>query len=1133
MASNPKKKRWRKRVLFSLLGFFILLFTATFFLLQSPRFLLFVIQQLNHSIPGTIAYESLDLNLETRTLRAQNLSYQNEQGQTAFSVDSLDLGFALTSALRGRLHIRHLEAEGLNFYFKNFPKREGPSQWRMALRLILKRISMAKSKIGPVDLFFSNDAHSHLEGIQMVLTKQILENQRIDLKVAQTQTKVKDTTVQTGPLEFVGELDFPIIKNYPYVVRTAKGELKAQDISLPHVSVGNFDGKFRIKGGGIIFEDGTFENEHGKIKLDVVFNPDKPSIELELKNDEAIPMAAIPRASERLKKTIKAFKVDLKIDLDGFPLEKTNGEVDLVVDGLGNRAHDQTPDHKLTLKGKIKNGVLTFTLFEIKSEEMELKAQGNVNFAKQAFDVKVTTKDFDVTTLVNTLADIDLTGNANAEGTIKGTFKNPNFYIEVDSKGTGYSFLNFDHTVGTFKIENGTLSFVGGSPQGTEYFTEVNVKTTDLFKKSRQTFLKTQFKNMDVGSLLRNPEIKGKIDGTFELEVLSSTQKSGDLQAKIKDFLIYDFHFTEIEAEGKLLNNQFILNPITFQPPDYDKFTVPEPTVFKFDDRGWTIKGVLIPGVNIEGKFLDSNPNAVQIEATLKNVNLEPILASLLIPPTESYVDGSIKMSIGLEDRASTIDINFSNFVLPLEEGEIRNDGPLQVEIRPPQMNFKRFVLLSGGERFTVKGNYTLDGPINLDIDGKLNLAILKYLPQYFREGSGFAQIDMKLGGNLEKPRASGQITFSDANVTLRPVRGEIEDLNGTVKLTGNSVVFEKLHGIMREGDLTIDGRVDLENLRPKYYDLTLDAREVAISDPGVYKVIFSGDFKLKGPAKKAVFSGIMNITDGAYTRDFNITQFILKPQEAAFPEQKSPFLKNIQLDLQVRSPGELAIKNNVANMFFNSDLQLTGPADNPKVSGAIEVLDGKFHYFTIDFEGAHGFVDFRDPKKGPYVDIAASKEFESSFASTVVTTEIKGFTDNLQISFTSDPPLPRRDIISLVFTGALPGGQRGFSGTNIASTLLAAQLSQVIQKPLAQKAHLDIFRLEASDPDSTSITTLVFGKRLTDRLSLEFKTDLGASQPQQGVQMEYKVLDNVLLKGVQFSDGEFDFDLAWRLKLD
>jgi autotransporter translocation and assembly factor TamB len=333
---------------------------------------------------------------------------------------------------------------------------------------------------------------------------------------------------------------------------------------------------------------------------------------------------------------------------------------------------------------------------------------------------------------------------------------------------------------------------------------------------------------------------------------------------------------------------------------------------------------------------------------------------------------------------------------------------------------------------------------------------------------------------------------------------------------------------------VAIQGQVQVKNFTPTFYDLVVETREVAIAQPGIYKIVFSGDFTLKGPAGKALLSGTMDINDGIYTRDFSITQFFIRPQVSELPEAPSPWLKDIQLNLNIRSPGELAIKNNVANIYFNSDLRLTGPATDPKVGGALEVLDGNFHYFTINFTSAHGLIDFRNPKRGAYVNIDAEKNFEQAFSTASVVAHIEGFTDNLQLTFTSNPPMDRQNIMKLVFTGAIPGSTRAFNSGQLASSILASQLGQVIQRPLAQRAYLDIFRLEATDPErSTALSRLVVGKRLTERLSLQFKTDIGIDEPLQGVEMEYLLLDNVLLKGTQFSDGEFSFNLAWRFQLN
>ena len=509
------------------------------------------------------------------------------------------------------------------------------------------------------------------------------------------------------------------------------------------------------------------------------------------------------------------------------------------------------------------------------------------------------------------------------------------------------------------------------------------------------------------------------------------------------------------------------------------------------------------------------------------------MLASMKLPVQPSFADGEISMAIGLDEAPSSIDLKFTRLEMPLEEGTLRNDGNILIEIRPPRLNFKEVRFNAGGEKFVISGSYTLDGPMDLNLKGNLNLGVLQFVPQWFRDGEGFAKMDLQVRGNYEDPKFLGTLGFENASVTLRPVRANIEGLNGTIKLTPNAASFEKLRGIVREGDLIINGVVQLDDFTPTFYDLEIETREVAVSEPGVWKLIFSGDFTLKGPAKKATLSGIMDINDGVYSRDFNITSDLLKPAVGGLKSEKPAFLKDINLDMRIRSPGELSIKNNIARIFFNADLVLKGTADNPKVGGALEVLSGQFHYFTVDFTDAKGTIDFRNPKKGPYTDIYLEKSYESTVESTVVLVHIEGFTDNLQMNFSSSPPLERRDIMALVFTGALPGNvQRKLSGGQLATTVLASQLSQIIQRPLSQKAHIDIFRLEASDPSSSSLSQLVVGKKLTDRLSLEFKTDLGVDRPLQGVQMEYLLIDNVLLKGTQFTDGEFEFNLAFRFRL-
>src|SRR5262249_3168713 len=150
------------------------------------------------------------------------------------------------------------------------------------------------------------------------------------------------------------------------------------------------------------------------------------------------------------------------------------------------------------------------------------------------------------------------------------------------------------------------MRYSGKSPAGASYSDTVEVNTGSLFDgKKRHTNLKATFNNLDVSSLLENPEMTGKIDGNWEMEV-NPTQKSGKLTATIKDFHLYTFHIGDMEIQGKLVNNTFSFPLLTFHPPKMDKLATPRETVFQFDDAGFNFKGSPIVGMDVEGKYLYS-----------------------------------------------------------------------------------------------------------------------------------------------------------------------------------------------------------------------------------------------------------------------------------------------------------------------------------------------------------------------------------------------------------------------------------------------------------------------------------------------------------------------------------------------
>ncbi len=1040
MAIFAKRRRLAKW-LGGLLATLFLLLLALYYLVQSPAFLRFAIHQLNKAIQGNISYSTFVLNLRQRNLEIRDLAYRNTSGEVIVALKSLDMKFQLPEAMRGDLAIKSLQVEGLTLDLSKAPPSRGPSTWRTALRLILRRVSMRDSTMQAVQIKLRNGDYFFFDAINLTLTSQQNSAQSFEAKVSRSTLAPGDLKIDTGPLELKTKIQIPLVQDFTFFVSEAEGSLNLQEIKIGELPPSSLVAPFKISGDTLSLQGGKFLHPAGNLNIDLDYIPKDSSAKLQLSTETPIAFSAIPKVSKELAETFGQFAFQLKTNLSGLKLKELSGKIDLAAQVFGNQVNPETPEQKLQLKGNFRQGVLGVQELNIQNAKTQLQAKGSVDLPQQKMDLQVSLKDFDLLSLIEALSDLELGGYVDATGNVRGSFRNPEMVFNTQGKQLSYAFLQFGNNNGVFKIANGDLSYEGTTPPGSDYEGKVSVLTQRIFQKTRQTSLKSQFSRLPVEALLENPDLTGRLTGTFDLDDTSDNPPTAKTEVKIEDFVAYDFHLGLTEAQGNMSQRQFIVNSLKYQPPQQEVLQAPGPIRFQFDERGVKLNGSVMNGVSVEGRYAYAGPPIFFIDVQAQDADLRPVLAALQLPTQEARADGDIQMKLGVRNQPSAIDIRLKRLIFPLEEGAVSNDGPIEVSIRPPKISFDRVQLQAEGQTLALKGNYIFNGPIDLSLTGNLNLELLSLFPQYFRNGDGFAKVDLKLKGTLKDPKPSGELTFQEAALTLRPLRGTVENLSGALRLTGNELVFDQFKGTMREGDIILNGKIDLDGLKPQKYDLEIETREVVIGDPGVYKMTFSGDFTLKGPQDKAILSGNLDINEGIYSRDFNITQFIIRPQEKSLKEEPSPFLKNIFLDLSIRSPGELSIRNNIADMYFNADLQVKGSAFAPKIDGALEVIGGDFHYLTVDFTGARGMIDFRDPEKGPYVDVSVQKQYESSIQSTSVIVHVQGFTDNLKVDFSSSPPLSRRDILALAFTGRLPGQSTTNVGGALATSVLAGQI--------------------------------------------------------------------------------------------
>ncbi len=440
-----------------------------------------------------------------------------------------------------------------------------------------------------------------------------------------------------------------------------------------------------------------------------------------------------------------------------------------------------------------------------------------------------------------------------------------------------------------------------------------------------------------------------------------------------------------------------------------------------------------------------------------------------------------------------------------------------------------------------ISGTYSPTGANNLNVAGSFDLELLSSFKEYFREVQGPASVKLHISGPAAMPLLNGSISLDGDLVSLRDLGARMENVSGELKFNGRTVATEGLSGTIEDGKFLLKGSVQLGLKNIERVELALDGQNLRYSlQDRTFKGEFSTNLTWKGTKADSTLAGEITVLDGKYTKDFALLGSLVNTQKKV---EGSTFKgdDNTHLNLVIRNTGDLAIRNNVGDIWLNTNVTVTGTAAHPHIAGVIEATEGKIHYLGREFTITRGYVEFRDPYTNPYLEISADHEVVA-MPDTVVTAMLHGNIDNLKLDLSSTKAMEQKDLIAVLMFGTsetATGDTQWSSG--FGPQVLASQLTSMVERPITKLTHLDIFRLEAADPTKTGskasdtlspqISRIFLGKQLSDRLTLELNTDINVDDTQQMIRAEYLLTDFLLLIGEGSTGYKYTFDLSLRFR--
>ena len=511
---------------------------------------------------------------------------------------------------------------------------------------------------------------------------------------------------------------------------------------------------------------------------------------------------------------------------------------------------------------------------------------------------------------------------------------------------------------------------------------------------------------------------------------------------------------------------------------------------------------------------------------------LQPLLQGRF--SAKSFSEGNIVLQGPLrEPRKLTVKAEIPKLTAEMQGIELHNVEPIQFSLMNENIRVDSFKLVGPDTQLDMRGSLriTEDQRVRLRAEGRVNLKLAQSLNPDMNS-SGFADLNVSIGGVMTKPTVQGEVRVTNGSFNLIDFPNGLSNVNGSLVFTEDRVQVQALTAHTGGGDIKIGG---FATYSPRLsFNLTAQGNDIRLRYPVGISSTANMDLKLTGTMSNATLSGDIKITRFGLNSQFDLANYVArgtKPLEAP----SDSLMNSLHLNVHVTSTPELQVQSSVAKLAGNVDMRVRGTGTNPVLLGRVNVTEGQINFNGTNYRLERGDVSFNNPTKTePNVDVEATTRVRDYD----ITLGFHGpLAHGLNMNYRSDPPLPQADIINLLAFGrtreeAELVSQAG--GTSYAGVMGNAILGQALNSAVGDRVQklFGVSRVKIA-PDVSSTQTnptaqVTIEQQITDKVTITYISNLSQSS-QQAIFVEYTISPKVSLIGGRDQYGVVSFDVKIR----
>jgi len=461
----------------------------------------------------------------------------------------------------------------------------------------------------------------------------------------------------------------------------------------------------------------------------------------------------------------------------------------------------------------------------------------------------------------------------------------------------------------------------------------------------------------------------------------------------------------------------------------------------------------------------------------------------------------------------------------PFQPADAEGDLELRLSLDKVGLSVKG-VLSPGDNDFAITALIPF-APDGLAVDVKGGFSNLDFLLPW-KGAKGRLNYVVEVRGSLAAPQVSGAIDIQGSVLPFPRFSQALTDYSGLVIIKSNRASIRSFRGKLGGGEILGGGEVVLERGRPPTIDLTFQGKDLQLSP--FERTLATADvlFRLTRNKSRFVLEGNVDVQRALWRREvyekiaFSSVRY---PQS----QRKPGFFDDLTLNIHLRASDNALMENAVGRIRGKFDLTVTGNVLDPILLGTIDLISGQASFQDRNFQILRGRLSFFNlTSTEPYIEAQA----ETYVKDYRVMVTLSGLASQLRPEFSSSPPLPSEEVLTLLALGeAFRRTYRPESSTQLSTaSLVSFQLTEPAQKTAEKLLSLERIRIDPFLMGSSSEmrARLTVGKDISSNVSIYYSTNL-MRQTEEIIRLEWDLSNEFSLVATRNEFGRVSLDFKIR----